>query len=286
MKESRATNRPGRKPTREAVPVTRTLDRGLSVLQILAEAPGLSLSELARRLDLSPSTVSRLLTTLCERGFVAQAADTGAFRIGLQAFEVGLAFSKHTRLDQVASPILQRFTQEIGDTVSLCIQEGREVIYVDQYEGSGTARTVMQIGSRQPMYCTAAGKVMLAWLWEVRVRDLLGDEEFARFTEHTLTTVNGVLLDLESVRQRGYATDMQELENGVCCVAAPIRARSGAVVGAISASAVASRMTSDRIKFLGPQLSRVGNEISHRLGWRAPDQITRGHSELNDVFDN
>ena len=280
MKE--VSNRPGRKPTRETQPVTRTLDRGLSVLQILAKTPGLSLSELSRVLGLSPSTVSRLLATLSERGFVSQ--ENGTFRIGLEAFEVGLAFSKHMRLDQVAGPIVQRFVHEIGDTVSLCILEGKEVIYVDQYEGSGTARTVMQIGSRQPLYCTAAGKVMLAWLWEERVQDLLGEGELARFTQHTLTTLDQVLQDLESVRQRGYATDLQELENGVCCVAAPIRGRSGAVMGAISASAIELRMTAERIEFLGPQLVKVGNEISHRLGWRSPDQSNRGHSEFTEIF--
>jgi len=280
MKE--VSKRPGRKPTREVLPVTRTLDRGLFLLQILAKAPGLSLSELLRELDMSPSTVSRLLATLSERGFVAQ--ENGAFKIGLGAFEVGLAFSKHMRIDQVAGPIVQRLVHEIGDTVSLCILEGREVIYVDQYEGRGTARTVMRIGSRQPLYCTAAGKVMLAWLWEERVRDLLGEGELFRYTEHTLTTTDQVLHELETVRKRGYATDLQELENGVCCVAAPIRGRSGDVIGAISASAVELRMTPDRIAFLGPELSQVANDISHRLGWRSPDQGNRGHSEFNDIF--
>jgi DNA-binding IclR family transcriptional regulator len=280
MKE--VSNRPGRKPTRESLPVTRTLDRGLSVLQIISKTPGISLSELSRELDLSPSTVSRLLATLAERGFVAQ--ENGSFRIGLEAFEVGLAFSKHMRLDQVAGPIVQKFVYEIGDTVSLCILEGKEVIYVDQYEGRSTARTVMQIGSRQPLYCTAAGKVMLAWLWEERVRDLLGSGELVRFTQHTLATPDQVLHELESVRKRGYATDLQELENGVCCVAAPIRGRSGAVIGAISASAIEMRMTAERIEFLGPELTRIANEISHRLGWRSPDQGARGHSDFSDVF--
>lgn len=282
MKEIKASNRPGRKPIRETLPVTRTLDRGLSVLQILAKNPGLSLSELSRLLGLSPSTVSRLLATLSERGFVSQ--ENGAFRIGLEAFEVGLAFSKHMRLDQVAGPIVQRFVHEIGDTVSLCVLEGKEVIYVDQYEGSGTARTVMQIGSRQPLYCTAAGKVMLAWLWEERVRDLLGEGSLFKFTERTLTTLDQVLLDLEFVRKRGYATDLQELENGVCCVAAPIRARSGTVIGAISASAIELRMNTERIELLGPQLVKVANEISHRLGWRSPDQGNAGHSSFTEIF--
>ncbi|MDR7147897.1 IclR family transcriptional regulator C-terminal domain-containing protein [Rhizobium sp. BE258] len=88
----------------------------------------------------------------------------------------------------------------------------------------------------------------------------------------------------ETVRKRGYATDLQELENGVCCVAAPIRGRSGDVAGAISASAVELRMTPERIAFLGPELSKVATDISHRLGWRSPDQGNRGHSEFNDVF--
>ena len=116
------------------------------------------------------------------------------------------------------------------------------------------------------------------------MRDLLGEGELVRYTQHTLSTLDEVLHDLEIVRKRGYSTDLQELENGVCCVAAPIRGRSGAVIGAISASAVELRMTADRIDYLGPELTRVAHEISHRLGWRSPDQGSRGHSEFNEIF--
>jgi IclR family acetate operon transcriptional repressor len=260
-------SRPGRKPTRESVPLTRALDRGLSILEILAKSPGLSLSDLSRQLELSPSTVSRLLGTLCERGFVAQSPETKAFRIGSQAFHVGMVFSRQNRLDQVASPILRTFARGIGDTVSLCIREGADVIYIDQYEGGGTARAVMRIGSRHPVHCTAAGKVMLAWLWEERIRELLGPGELAAPTAKTIRRIDDLLQNLEAVRKLGYATDLEELETGVCCIAAPIRSSAGEIIGAVSLSTIAARLDAARIESVGTELIRITAEISRLLGW-------------------
>ncbi|WP_011578966.1 MULTISPECIES: IclR family transcriptional regulator [Chelativorans] len=276
-------SRPGRKPTRESVPLTRALDRGLSILELLAKSPGSSLSDISRDLALSPSTVSRLLNTLCERGFVAQSPETKTFRMGPQAFHVGMVFARQNRLDQIASPILRTFARGIGDTISLCIRDGSDVIYIDQYEGGGTARAVIQIGSRHPLHCTAAGKAMLAWLWDERIRELLGPNELPAMTSKTIRRVDDLLRDLETVRRNGYATDLEELEDGVCCVASPIRSSAGEIVGAVSLSTVAPRLDPDRIKAVGAELLRVTNEISRLIGW-IPNGNDRAAPASWDIF--
>lgn len=187
--------------------------------------------------------------------------------MGPAAFHVGMVFARQNRLDQIASPILRTFAREMGDTISLCIRDGSDVIYIDQYEGGGTARAVIQIGSRHPLHCTAAGKVMLAWLWEERIRELLGSGELRGLTSKTIRSVDELLHNLEAVRNAGYATDLEELEDDVCCVAAPIRSSKGETVGAVSLSTVASRLNEGRIKSTGIELVRVANEISRLLGW-------------------
>jgi IclR family acetate operon transcriptional repressor len=266
------------------LPVTRTLDRGLTVLELLAGNPSLGISEIARRLRMSPSTVSRLMTTLVERDFVSQDEDGTGYRIGVRAFEVGVAFSRQRRLDQIAAPVLKHFANAMGDTVNLSIRAGSDIIYIGQFEGRGLARAAMPIGWRRPLHCTAAGKVILAWLWEERVRELVGPAPLAQFTEKTIATVEDLLDDLEQVRRRGYAFDDQEAEQGVCCIAAPIRADSEQVIASVSVSALVNQMPPERVETLGPELVRVGQEISARLGWRSPDRAAGQRFDAPGIF--
>lgn len=281
----------GRAKTRTKVEVTRTLDRGLRVLEVLAEEASLSLSEIARRLDLTPATTSRLLETLRHRDYVRQDEQTGLYDIGPRAFQVGSAFTERLRLHQVAQPVLGRLADELGDTVSLGLRDHGEVIFVDQREGRGMIRMAPRLGVRAPLHCTAAGKVLTAWLWEAALKEVFGEEPFAEFTASTITTWAGLLQELDNTRAQGYAVDLEEYELQICCLAAPIRGRDGHVVGALSVSRVATRFPRNDPGAFGQKIMTAAADISRRLGFtdgpQAPvHRVAQDGGTTVEIFDD
>ena len=259
--------RRGRRRTGRPVEGVRALGRGLSILECLAAEPELSLSQLSSRLQLPGSTTYRLLETLKKRGFVAQSPETGLYRLGIRAFEVGGAFLTRLRLHEVALPAMRSLVGEINETVNLAIADGRDAVYVGQVEGRQLVRMFTQIGARTPLYCTGVGKALLAWRPEDEVRALFEGVPLRPFTPNTITDLPALLRELERVRASGYAVDREERELGVRCVAAPVRDRTGAVAAALSVSAPSSRLSEERIAELAPRVLACAGQISQWLGF-------------------
>lgn len=259
--------RRGRRPTGRGVAGVRALVRGLSILECLASERELSLSQLASRLQLPGSTTYRLLETLKARGFVAQSPETGLYRLGIRAFEVGGAFLARWRLHELAIPAMKALVADINETVNLAVADGREAVYVGQVEGQQLVRMFTQIGARTPLYCTGVGKVLLAWRPEEEVRRLFDGVVLRAYTPNTITGLEALLAELARVRAAGYAVDREERELGVRCVAAPIRDRSGQVVAALSVSAPSARLPEARIAELAPRVMAAANEVSAGLGF-------------------
>ena len=275
----------GRTRTRQRVEITRTLDRGLRVLETIAEAAPVSLSDIARHVDLTPATTFRLLETLRQRDYVLQHEQTGLYELGPKAFQVGAAFTQRLRLHQVAQPVLARLAEELGDPVTLAIRDGADVIYIDQREGRGIMQMASRIGDRLPIHCTAAGKAMAAWLWEGALRDIVGDDPFRKRTDATITTWPDLMAELDGVRKAGYALDREECEAEICCIAAPLRSRDGQVAGAISVSRMSSRFPQDDPSDLAAAIVSAADDISRRLGWTGGDRAPVHQVEDEDAAD-
>ncbi|MBO6638717.1 MAG: IclR family transcriptional regulator [Roseitalea sp.] len=250
-------------------PVTRALDRGLRILEVLADEPGLPLADIASETDLSPATALRLLDTLRAREFVAHNGADGTYRIGLKAFEVGSRFLAHTRLQETCRPLLQRLAEDTGQTVSLAILEQAEAVYVDSSESNRSIRTTTRVGTRAPAHASASGKVLLAWLWEARVEEIVGTGPYRPLTPNTITDRGVLVEELGDVRQNGIAFDREEFDLGISCLAAPVRDRSGDVVAAISLSSLSSQLAGREAAFASA-LQQAASDASLRLGWRAP----------------
>ena len=156
--------RRGRTRTREDIGVTRTLDRGLAILEAVAAEGEMSLSDVARATQMSASTAYRLIETLERRGFLARSEDSGMYRVGSRAFDVGTAFSGAARLNDVARPIMRRLAEELGESVALGIRDAGQVVYVEQCEAKGAVRMIARLGSRMPIHCTAIFKLLLSLL--------------------------------------------------------------------------------------------------------------------------
>lgn len=242
----------------------RTLDRGLALLEALADSVQLSLSDIARRVQLPYSTTSRLLETLARRGFVVQASDTGLYRIGTRAYQVGAAMTRGP-LYQVAHAEMKRLAEELNETVNLGVLDAKEAIIVHQVEARRFAGLFTHIGTRAPLHGTGIGKALLSGRSDEEVTALLGPEPFRAFTRNTLTRTAAVLKAVHRVRAQGYAVDDEEREVGVRCVAAPIRV-GAETVAALSVATPATRLPDTRVGKVARRLIAAGQAISAHLG--------------------
>lgn len=249
-------------------PRVQSLDRALALLEALADAGELGVSELAARTGLVPSTAHRLLATLVERGYATQSATGGRYLIGYKLLE--LATGVQARVDRVrlaAREELEAIQRETGETTNLVVLEGRDVVYVDKVDGTRSVRLFLEVGRAIPAHTSGAGKAILAWRAPEDVRLMLGGAPLARSTSHTITTLDELEADLARTRERGFATDNEEHEEGVACVGTPIFDHRGVSVAAISISAPAPRVLNGDTAELGALLQRHAAAVSTKLGY-------------------
>jgi len=246
-----------------------SLRRALSLLDYVRDhagaGRGVSLSQLAEALDLSKSTVLRLGTPLLEGGLLARDRETGWFRLGHGALQLGQAYLSTLDLRTMASQEARRLMREVGETVHLVVYDAPHVVYIDKVENETNLRMGSRIGSRAPAYCTAVGKAILAWLPEESV-ELAVTAGMPPITAHTITDGDAFRIELTRVRERGYAVDDRENEPEVRCVGAPIFDHTDSVTAALSVSGLTSKITAARVRELGPRVAQAGLLISRALG--------------------
>ncbi|MFI1379089.1 IclR family transcriptional regulator [Embleya sp. NPDC020886] len=267
--ESRGETRGGARP--ESPPPrnqSASLRRALAVLEQVrdhAGAEGLSLTELADALGLSKSTVLRLAQPLLDTGLLARDRRHGHFRLGPGALALGQAYLAGIDLRTAAAEEAHRLMREAGGTVHLCVPDAPHIVYIDKVENETAVRMASRIGSRAPMYCTAVGKAMLAWLPEEIFTQVV-DAGLPTVTARTLTDPTLLRTELARIRNRGYSVDDRENEPEVRCVAAPIFDHNDVVVGALSVSGLTSRVTAARVRELGPAVAAAALRVSRTLG--------------------
>jgi DNA-binding IclR family transcriptional regulator len=246
--------------------LVQSVDRALSIMEILARDGWSGVSEMARELDVHRSTVSRLLGTLERRGIVEQHPASQKYRLGFAIVRLADGVRGTQPVTEVARPTCERLSMELDETVNLAVLDDGEVVNIDQTNLSSAIIAVDWVGHRGPLHATASGKVFLAF--GAPVTPLA--EPLERVTRHTLTDLASLRADLALVRQRGYSVTEGELEEGLNAVAAPVRDAEGEVVAAIVVSGPEYRVTAERIAEIGGSVGRAAAAVSHRLGWVGP----------------
>ncbi|WP_305044662.1 IclR family transcriptional regulator [Geoalkalibacter sp.] len=227
----------------------------------------LGVTELSKRLKLHKNNVFRLLATLESRGYIEQNKATENYRLGLKALELGQTFIKQMGLLRQAKPILEKIVERCNETAYVAIFKEGYIVYLDVVETTLTVRVVSRVGSRMPAYCTAAGKVHLAFMSDEEIDGLL-PRTLKSYTANTLTDRDKLRAQLRDVAAKGYALDDEELDLGVRCVAAPIRDYTRRIVGAISVSGPSMRIDDKRIdEEIVPLVLEAAEELSSRLGF-------------------
>lgn len=256
----------------------QALDRGLVLLQIIADADGLSLTSIAQRAGIAPSTAHRILATLKASGFVECDDARGGYLIGVRAFKIGAAFLRNRKLVDIGRRTLRKLMQSSGETTNIAIENDGGVIYLSQFESHNSIRAFHRPGARGPLHATALGKAILSTLPDKDVQKMLHHIGLPRFTAGTIVDAKQLLGDLALVRKRGWAVDDEEREVGLRCLGAPIFNEHGEALGAISVSGPTVRMTEERLGELGPMVKRAAAEITERIGGVMPAADARAHA--------
>ncbi|MYZ48183.1 IclR family transcriptional regulator [Rhizobiales bacterium L72] len=239
----------------------QSLDRAISILEAVAAADGVSLSEIARRTGYPVSTVHRLLATLQNRGLASHDPATGLWMVGVGLFRLGSAYLRIRKLPEIARPIIREVLEAVDETVNVTVVDGDEIVCVAQAESHAAVRAFFRLGRRLPFHASAAGKAVLAASSPERQAQLVERLELETFTPNTAHSRKKLMKRLAETTSRGYAIDDEEHTPGMRCVAAAILDEWGEPVGAVSISAPSVRMPAERIESLGA----VARETAARL---------------------
>jgi DNA-binding IclR family transcriptional regulator len=243
----------------------QSVDRALTILEVLARAGEVGVTEIAGELGVHKSTAFRLVTTLEAHRLVEQTTERGRYRLGVGVLRLAGATTARLDLVQEARPVCRQLAADTGETVNIAVLSESSALYLDQIAGSSALQPHNWVGQHIPLHATSNGKVLLSGLDDVRLAKVLGT--LSRYTPRTITKKSKLREQLEQVREHGYALAVDELEEGLTAAAAPVRNAHGDVVASMSVSGPTFRLTARRVEDVVPLLVAAAAEVSHRLGW-------------------
>ncbi|MGB8832391.1 MAG: IclR family transcriptional regulator [Candidatus Sulfotelmatobacter sp.] len=244
------------------------LQRGLRLLHLFsASSQGLTAKQVADRSRLPVSTVHRFLANLESAGFLNCSGNI--YHLGIACFAIGQAALAQLDIRRVSLPYLQELNQQTRETVHLTVRHGVSAVYVEKLDSTEQLRIYSRIGATVPLYCTAVGKVMLAYMSDEQQKQQMLQLSLKRYTPNTVGNVQQLEAELHRVRKNGYACDLEEHELHIRCVAAPIWDHAGLVNASLSITAPIFRMAISRLRQLAPVIQAAGLQISRELGYQS-----------------
>jgi IclR family KDG regulon transcriptional repressor len=245
----------------------RVIDRAMLILSCFDdEHPERGVSEIAQLVGLHKATAHRIIVTLLNGGYLERAADGEKYRLGLRLAEIGLGVLRRLDYRREAIPHMKTLEERFEETCDLCVFSRGEALYLEVVQSRHALRIAARPGQRLPAYCTASGKVFLAFLEPQEVESIIKGS-LRRYTETTITSHDEIVSQLDEIRARGYGVDYGEYEVGVRAVAAPIRDSAGHVVAVLSIVGPATRIVPQRIPEIAAGIIEAANDISARMGW-------------------
>jgi DNA-binding IclR family transcriptional regulator len=252
-----------------------SLQRGLRLLSLFVDSQkNMSASRIVKLSGLPVSTAHRFLMNLTSAGYL-NCDGNGDYHLGIACVSLGQAALSQLDLRPLSLPYLQELNRRTRETVHLTVRFGLSAVYVEKLDSPEPLRIHSRIGAAIPLYCTAVGKVLLAYLPAQERSAVLDRMEMRRFTSNTAGSPQELQTQLQLVRRNGYACDLEEHEAHIRCVAAPIWDHTGAVNASLSITGPAVRMGLARLRQLGPLTREVGLLISEKLGYGSPGRTQK-----------
>jgi DNA-binding IclR family transcriptional regulator len=240
----------------------------LDILEYFQVVDAFGLDELTKRLRISKSAVSRLVTTLEQKGYIELNKINDKFQLGLSAFYLSQSFIHHAKFLHQAMPIIKEMSERCNESCYVAFMQDWQSVYLNGLETRQMVRVVSRQGTGLPVHCSAAGKVILAFVPDDLLDSFLAKHELSGYTERTITDSAKLKEHLKKIRQKGYAVNDEELETAVRGIAAPVFNHTGNVIAALVISGPAFRLTDERIASELADMARfAAQELSRRMGF-------------------
>lgn len=250
--------------------VIGSLEKGVRIIELLADHDSLSVSEAAGHLDINRSAAHRFLATLRELGW-AEKNNEGKYRLTFRILEQGMKVADRFEIRRMARPFMQRLAGLTDETVNLGYWDGNGIVHLDKIDSQNILRMDSRIGSHAPAYCTALGKAILAFLPQDDLASYMASAEFEAVGPNTITSREGLAAELAKIRKKGTAVDDEEMAPGLRCVAAPVFDYTDHPRYALSVSGPAMRMKRSLIAGIEGDLKTACAELSGLLGKPKPE---------------
>jgi DNA-binding IclR family transcriptional regulator len=254
-------------PKKDAKNPIQVVERMMKLLDVLAAHPEpMGLKQISLITGLHPSTTHRILAAMATDRLVDR-IEPSSYRLGMRLLELGTLVRSRISVRELALPIMRELHAQTGETVNLSVRQDDEIVYVERTSsGRAAMRIVHVIGARAPLHVTAAGKLFLLEDGFARLRDYAKRTGLAAHSRNSLTTLSMLERDLDRTQRQGYATDNEEVEIGVRCVAAAIRDDDGGLIAALSLSTPADRMKPQWGALVKDTAEKVCRVLGHRSG--------------------
>ncbi len=231
------------------------------------DRPEVGVREAARLTGLTTSTVGRLMTSLKERGILSQNSSTRSYTLGMRLLTWTGVYLTSLDIRTVAQPVMTELQQTTQETISLYVLDGHDRVCVERLESPQTVRIVARLGRRLPLYAGSAGKAILAFLPDAKIREVIETSALAPFTARTITDPSVLHSELDKVRLKGYASSHGEWISDASGVAAPLFGASREVIGALTISGPSQRFTKETVEKYSREVVSAAQEISRQMGY-------------------
>lgn len=242
------------------------VDEALGLLILVADHPGLGVTELAKRSGNTKARAFRLLCTLEQRGFVQRSGDAATYRLGHKSLLIGLAAREQVSLVHLAEKYMVRLGERFNENVQVRVRDGLHSLCVARWETTHELRIRSDIGHPRPLYAGASGKVLLAYAPE-EIRQAVLSSEMERFTPSTIHQRSKLSQDLAKIKAQGYSISIGEVVPEVVAVAAPVWDSAGIVNATLSIAVPASRAPAEGLELLAQEVVKSATELSRELGY-------------------
>ena len=226
-----------------------------------------TLNELCQKSELHKSSLHRILITFERGGILHKDPRTKKYSLGYKLFELGNLVAPAQDLKHQSESLLFELMEKTQENVNLVVLNGKEALYINRAQGPHKLQLIEEVGNRLPLHCTAVGKVLLAYMDERERQKAITKTKLTKLAKNTITDPKMLTQQLENIRQKGFAIDDEEYEEGCRCIAAPIKDSTGKVIAALAISGATIRISYDRIPSLAETVVEIALKVSNKFGY-------------------
>lgn len=249
--------------------MNKSLIKGLRILSLFdVSSPMLTVSDISKRLGYSQTTTYRLIKTLIQNGIIQESNNTSQYMLGVNMMRMGALAKRNFNLSDVALPFMKELSNITKETVLLTVINETQGMCLERVESKESIRlSLYEPGARLPLHCGASNKILMAYLSEKEINNVIAKEGLKRFTPNTITDIDKLIVHLKQIKQQGFAISDQEVDRGARAVAAPVFDQSGNMIAGISIAGPAFRINKKRLNALGKLVVQYAKKISANLGY-------------------